>query len=127
MPRAALAPLDETLHDAPTGTEELTALVRSLATHPGDAIERLELARIRWRGLAEEDFPDGHRFAFRHLALVLERPYPRAMDRLELLGWAAHLCGRIVEFAEGVDGALETAGGNEPRASGVRIRSTRRR
>jgi hypothetical protein len=44
-----------------------------------------------------------------------------------LLGWAAHLCERIVAFGEGVEGAELQARGGEPRPSGIRIRSTRRR
>jgi hypothetical protein len=127
MPRAAFALLADPNHDAAAGSAALAELVRALATHPGDALERLDHARTCWRAFAEEDFPDAHRFAFRHLTLVLARPYPRAMDRLDLLGWAAHLCERIVAFAEGVEAGTARAERHEPRPSGVRIRSARRR
>jgi hypothetical protein len=104
-------------------------IVVDLLTQPGDAIERLEHARSRWSKLREEDFPDRFRFAFRHLTVALERPYPKAMDRDELLAWAANLSLRIASFVADVDAyegsrdALDTA----DRPSRVRIRSTLRR
>lgn len=117
--RASSAPQRPSARDVVTG----------LLAHPGDAIERLEYARRRWSHLREEDFPDRFRFAFRHLKLALERPYPKAMDRDELLAWAAHLSLRMAAFAADVDAFEASAQHLDPveRPSGIRIRSTLRR
>jgi hypothetical protein len=118
MPLASRAPR----HAARPSAREL---VLELLAHPGDAIDRLEHARAIWAKLREEDFPDRFRFAFRHLAVALERPYPKAMTRDELLAWAAHLSVRLATFAAEVERDETTARLERP--SGVRIRSTPRR
>jgi putative hemolysin len=121
-------PLSSRAFSLPPRPSARDFVVRLLA-HPGDAIDRLEHARQRWSSVREEDFPDRFRFAFRHLKVALERPYPKAMDHDELLAWAAHLTLRIAAFATEVE-AYEAAIDDRPaieRPSGIRIRSTLRR
>ncbi len=102
----------------------LRALVHALASHPGDAIERLHAARRCWADLDEASFRDEDRFEFRHLSIALERPYPRGMSPEETLPWAAHLCSRLVDFSE--RWRIEALAARPGLRSGVRIRSTPR-
>jgi hypothetical protein len=97
-------------------------IVHVLASHPGTAMDRLEAIRPRWRDLPEDLVPDDDRFAFRHLSLAVERPFPKGMSRDAALPWAAHLCQRLVEFAERIE--LRITDSRPPLHSGVRIRST---
>ena len=99
-------------------------VVHVLASHPGNALDRLQALRPLWRAIPEELVPDDDRFAFRHLSLALERPFPKGMSREAALPWSAHLCQRLVEFAERINADL--ADTRPPLHSGVRIRSTPR-